>query len=95
MNSTATLAPWLEASLWFCLLVLLISLVAGLVRVLRGPSLEDRIAAVMLVGSGGVAALFLLGPLLAAPALFDVALVLALLAAFAAAALSVREAEHD
>jgi len=74
--------------------VLLITVGVGLLRVLRGPSLQDRMLAVQLLGSGGVAVLLLLAPLLATPALVDVALVLALLAAVAAAALTHREVDN-
>ena len=58
----------------------------GLVRILRGPADADRMMAAQLLGSGGVAALLLLGLATGAPALGDLALVLALLAAFAAVA---------
>jgi multicomponent Na+:H+ antiporter subunit F len=58
----------------------------GLVRILRGPADADRMMAAQLLGSGGVAALLLLGVATGAPALGDLALVLALLAAFAAVA---------
>lgn len=70
---------------------LLLTLVGGLVRALRGPTLEDRMLAVQLLGTGGVALLLLLAIALQQPALVDVALVLALLAAVAAAALTRRE----
>ncbi len=53
----------------------------GLVRVLRGPADADRMMAAQLLGTGGVAALLLLAE--ETPAAVDVALVLALLAAFA------------
>ena len=57
----------------------------GLVRVLRGPAKADRMMAVQLFGSGGIAALLLAGaPRI--PAMVDVALTLALLAAFASLA---------
>ena len=55
----------------------------GLVRVLRGPADADRMMAAQLLGSGGVAALLLIAGATEAPATTDVALVLALLAAFA------------
>jgi multicomponent Na+:H+ antiporter subunit F len=58
-----------------------------------GPSLQDRMLSVQLLGTGGVAVLLLLSPMLAIPALIDVALVLALLAAVAAAALTRREVD--
>jgi len=75
--------------------LLLGSLAAGLVRALRGPTLEDRLLAVQLLGTGGVAVLVLLNVLLSASALLDVALLLALLTAVAAAALTAREVDHD
>lgn len=75
--------------------VLLGTLLLGLVRALRGPSLEDRLTSILLLGSGGVGVLMLLAPLLAIPALFDVALLLALLAAVVAAATTRREVTHD
>jgi multicomponent Na+:H+ antiporter subunit F len=75
-------------------LLLLLTLAAGLVRAMIGPSLQDRMLSVQLLGTGGVALLLLLSTLLAAPALIDVALVLALLAAVAAAALTRREVDR-
>jgi multicomponent Na+:H+ antiporter subunit F len=59
---------------------------AGLWRVLRGPGAADRMMAAQLLGTGGIAALLLLGAASAAPALVDVALTLALLATFASIA---------
>jgi len=76
------ITPWLLASL----LLLLLSLVGGLARVLREPTLEDRMLSVQLLGTGGVGTLLLTAVLLDLPALLDVSLVLALLAAVAAAA---------
>jgi multicomponent Na+:H+ antiporter subunit F len=57
----------------------------GLVRILRGPGDADRMMAAQLLGTGGIAALLLAagGGL---PAAADVALTLALLAAFASMA---------
>ena len=57
----------------------------GLVRILRGPEDGDRMMAAQLLGTGGIAALLLAagGGL---PAAADVALTLALLAAFASMA---------
>ena len=60
----------------------------GLVRVLRGPSRLDRMMAVQLLGSGGVAVLSLLAVANGTEAILDVALTLALLAAFASVALA-------
>ena len=75
--------------------LLLLTLGMGLVRAMVGPSLQDRMLSVQLLGTGGVALLLLLSSLLAIPALIDVALVLALLAAVAAAALTRREIDDD
>jgi multicomponent Na+:H+ antiporter subunit F len=66
----------------------LATVAAGLVRILRGPSAVDRMLATQLLGTGGIAALLLLGTAMRMAAAVDVALTLALLAAFAAAALA-------
>jgi multicomponent Na+:H+ antiporter subunit F len=58
----------------------------GLVRILRGPTAADRIMAAQLLGSGGIATLLLIAAATGMPAAIDVALALALLAAFASAA---------
>jgi multicomponent Na+:H+ antiporter subunit F len=58
----------------------------GLVRILRGPGDADRIMAAQLLGTGGIAALLLLGAAMSVPAAVDVALILALLAAFVSVA---------
>jgi multicomponent Na+:H+ antiporter subunit F len=65
--------------------LLLLSLAGALWRVWRGPEPADRMMAAQLVGTGGVGVVLLLA---AATdwAMIDVALVLALLAAFAAVA---------
>ena len=55
----------------------------GLVRVLRGTSEADSLMAAQLLGTGGIAALLLLGAATGASSVIDVALILALLAAFA------------
>jgi multicomponent Na+:H+ antiporter subunit F len=60
---------------------LLLTLVAGMVRVVRGPTAADRMLAAQLFGTTGVAVLLLLALVSDAPALLDVALVFALLAA--------------
>jgi len=75
------------------LLALMATMMLGLVRVLRGPSMGDRLTSIQLLGTGGVGVLFLLSQLLQLPSLIDVALVLALLAAVIAAALTRREAD--
>jgi multicomponent Na+:H+ antiporter subunit F len=66
---------------------LVLAMVAlGLVRVLRGPDNADRMMAAQLLGTGGIAALLLLGTAAGEAATADVALTLALLATFAAIA---------
>ena len=74
---------------------LLLSLAGGLLRALRGPALEDRMLSVLLLGTGGTGMLLLLAFIFERAALVDVALVLALLAAMTAAALTRREAGDD
>jgi multicomponent Na+:H+ antiporter subunit F len=73
-------------------LALMFCLSLGLVRILLGPGAGNRMLATQLIGTAGVGTLLLLGSLLEQPALYDVALILALLAAVAAAAFTgVRE----
>ena len=55
----------------------------GRVRILRGPGDADRMMAAQLLGTGGIAAVLLLGTATGEGAAIDVALTLALLAAFA------------
>lgn len=71
---------------------------------LRGPANADRMMAAQLLGTGGIAALLLIAAATDVTALVDVALVLALLAAFASVAFVVSgpgsdaresEAEHS
>jgi multicomponent Na+:H+ antiporter subunit F len=64
----------------------LVLVALGLVRILRGPGDADRMMAAQLLGSGGIAALLLLGVATEAKGVIDVALTLALLAAFASVA---------
>lgn len=70
---------------WVSLLALflLLNLAVGLVRIWRGPTAADRMLVTQLFGTTGVAMLCLLAEATAEPALRDVALVLALLAAMA------------
>lgn len=65
------------------LCVLMLALAGGFVRVLLGPTPADRMTAAQLLGTIGVAAVLLLGEVVALPAARDVALVLAVLAAVA------------
>ncbi len=67
--------------------VFVLAMVAlGLVRVLRGPAAADRMMAAQLIGTGGIAVLLLLAAATGESAAVDVALTLALLAAFASIA---------
>lgn len=65
---------------------LLLNLAAGLWRVMRGPTAADRMLAAQLFGTTAVAVLLLLAEGMQRPALRDIALVFALLAAVAAVA---------
>jgi multicomponent Na+:H+ antiporter subunit F len=58
----------------------------GLLRIVRGPAAADRMMAAQLLGSGGVAISLLFSVATANPSIVDVALLLALLAAFASVA---------
>ena len=60
--------------------VLMVAL--GLVRVARGPGRAERMMAAQLLGTGGIATLLLVGAAVGEAAVVDVALTLALLAAF-------------
>ena len=86
-------ATTVDSWLLIALLLLLASLVLGMVRALKGPSLEDRLLSILLLGTGGVAVLLLLSVTMQLPALLDVGLVLVLLAAVSAAAMTRRESK--
>ena len=64
-------------------MILLVTIIAGLARILWGPTAADRMLAAQLFGTTGVAILLLLSQGLELPALRDVALVFALLAVVA------------
>ena len=78
-----------------CALGLMLSLFLGLLRVIRGPGAGDRMLAMQLIGTTGVGVALLLSVSLEQPALIDVALILALLAAVAAAAFTGRQRQTD
>src|SRR5215469_3599928 len=78
----SAMTEFLTAALGFILAMLAL----GLVRILRGPGDADRMMAAQLIGTGGIAALLLLGAVTGVPAAVDVALTLALLATFASIA---------
>jgi len=64
--------------------VLMVAL--GMVRVARGPGRAERMMAAQLLGTGAIGALLLFGAATGEAAAVDVALTLALLAAFASVA---------
>jgi multicomponent Na+:H+ antiporter subunit F len=66
--------------------LVLLMVAVGLLSVLRGPTRADRMMAAQLFGTGGIAALLLVGTATGVDAVVDVALTLAVLAAFASAA---------
>lgn len=68
--------------------LLLLSLCIGAVRVFSTDALADRMLAIQLLGSIGIALLLLWGQMADAVALFDLALVLALLSAVSTVALT-------
>jgi multicomponent Na+:H+ antiporter subunit F len=65
----------------------LLAVAVGLVFILRGPGDVDRMMSAQLFGTGGIAALLLLGAASDIGAVVDVALILSVLAGFAAIAL--------
>jgi multicomponent Na+:H+ antiporter subunit F len=73
------MAEFLLAAATFVVLTVAI----GLLRILRGPGDADRMMAAQLLGTGGIAAVLLVGAATGEDAAVDVALTLALLAAFA------------
>jgi multicomponent Na+:H+ antiporter subunit F len=64
----------------------MITVVIGLARILWGPGDADRIMAAQLLGTGGIATMLLVGVARELPAAVDLALTLAMLAAFASIA---------
>jgi multicomponent Na+:H+ antiporter subunit F len=76
-------------------LFLLLNVVAGLARIIRGPDPADRMMAAQLFGTTGVAILLLLAHGMDAPDLRNVALVFALLAVLATTAFVRRKGGND
>jgi multicomponent Na+:H+ antiporter subunit F len=66
--------------------VILLTVAVGLVRILSGPGDADRMMAAQLIGTGGIGSLLLIAASTGGHGVEDVALGLALLAAFASAA---------
>ena len=91
-----------ELYLWLSLFLLL-NIVVGMIRILRGPTAADRMLAAELFGTAAVAIMLLLAQADGRGALIDVALVFALLSALAVvafvsrtwSALAEREADDD
>jgi multicomponent Na+:H+ antiporter subunit F len=63
--------------------LIVLTVAIGLARILRGPDDVERLMAVQLLGTGGIAALLLIAYATNVPGVEDVALGLALLAPFA------------
>lgn len=81
-------------------LFLLASLAIALIAAARGPTPADRMLMALLIGTTGTGIIVLLAQAMHLPALVDVALVLALLAAIGGIAFAKRawqgtEVEHD
>jgi len=74
----------------FVAIGLLLSLIAGMVRIWRGPGFADRMLAAQLFGTTGIAILLVLAQSQRIDALRDVAFVLALLAMLAVLAFVAR-----
>ena len=66
--------------------IILMTVAVGLARILRGPENVDRTMAAQLLGTGGIAILLLVAAATGVRGAEDVALGLALLAAFASVA---------
>lgn len=75
--------------------ILLLTLVAGLVRIRRGPAAADRMLAAQLMGTGAVALLILMAAATETLALLDVALVFAILALVAVACFAATDGRSD
>lgn len=76
-------------------LLLLLTLAAGMWRILRGPTIADRMLAAQLFGTTTVAILLLLSQVSGQSALRDVALVFALLAVITVVAFVRRAWSND
>jgi multicomponent Na+:H+ antiporter subunit F len=75
----------MSALYWGVALFLLLNVIGGLIRIVRGPTPADRMLSAQLFGTTGVAVLLLLAEGLESPPLRDVALVFVVLATVAAA----------
>jgi multicomponent Na+:H+ antiporter subunit F len=84
------MTEFLTAALGF----IVVMLAFGLIPILRGPGDADRMMAMQLIGTSGIAALLLLGAITGVSAAADVALTLALLATFASIAFVKKGLSH-
>jgi multicomponent Na+:H+ antiporter subunit F len=75
------MSPILSIALPLLMTVLLLSILGGLWRVLRGPTRADRVLAAQLFGTTGTALLILMAVTTGQRSLLDVALAFAVLAA--------------
>lgn len=81
-------------------LILVLNILLGLVRIVQGPSAVDRVLALQLFGTTGVALLLIMAHRMEMPSLRNVALVFGLLATLAIVAFArlvgpdVDEADH-
>ncbi len=80
--------PWALGVAHVLLGVLALSMVCGAVRLLRGPSLPDRVVALDLLVVAAVAVVTLLAWIYREPALIDLAVLLALTAFISTVALA-------
>jgi multicomponent Na+:H+ antiporter subunit F len=71
----------------------LATVAVGLLRILHGPTDVDRMMSAQLLGTGGIAALLLAAAASGESAAYDLALSIALLAAFASAAFATKVAD--
>ncbi|WP_366655579.1 monovalent cation/H+ antiporter complex subunit F [Fodinicurvata sp. EGI_FJ10296] len=78
----------MSAFLYVVATILLLSIGVGLIRVHRGPGPGDRMLAVQLFGTTGIAILLILGIATGEEAAIDAALILGLLAAVTGLALA-------
>lgn len=74
----------IDTTLVLAAVFLLLNVVVGLVRALRGPTVRDRLSAFLLFGTTGVALLLVLAEVIDEPALRDAALIAVVLAALIA-----------
>ncbi len=79
-----------DAFLFGSAAIILTTLVVALLRVMRGPSLADKLIVLQLFGTAGVAFLLLLGQAFDAGTFLDAALIVALLASVTAASVAAR-----